>query len=80
MAHHPRRAAHEDGNPKFWLLFFLGLVIVLVLFRAFASAVEGTGGFHDRKTKRRRAVEGDGIGWKGRKDSRKSISAHSHAD
>lgn len=44
MVHHPRRA-YEDGSPKFWLLFFLGLVIVLILFRAFTAAVEGMGGF-----------------------------------
>ena len=43
MVHHPHRAPHEDDSPKFWLLFFLSLVIVLVLFRAFGAAVEGTG-------------------------------------
>lgn len=48
MVHHPRRAAYEEGSPKFWLLFFLGLVIVLVLFRAFTAAVEGMGGFRSR--------------------------------
>lgn len=46
MVHHPRR---EEGSPKFWLLFFLGLVIVLVLFRAFTAAVEGMGGFRSRR-------------------------------
>lgn len=45
MVHHPRR---EEASPKFWLLFFLGLVIVLVLFRAFTAAVEGMGGFRSR--------------------------------
>ena len=82
MAHHPRRPAHEDGSPKFWLLFFLGLVIVLVLFRAFVGAVEGTGGFADRKTnpRKRRRAEEDRIGLKGRKDSRKSVLVHNHAD
>ena len=63
MARHPQRAAHEDGNPKIWLLFFLGLVIVLVLFRAFTAAVEGMGGFRGGTVgprKRDRAVSGKG--------------------
>ena len=80
MAHHPPRAAHEDGSPKFWLLFFLGLAIVLVLFRAFGAAVEGTGrGFRGgRKTKRKRSDESGVVG--ARKDARKSELEHIHIE
>lgn len=51
MVHHPKRHPYEDGNLKFWLLFFVGLVIVLVLFRAFAGAVEGRGGFRSEQSR-----------------------------
>ena len=76
MARHPRRAAHEDGDPKFWLLFFLGLVIVLVLFRAFVAAVEGMGGFGTRKRRRERS-EDVGIG---RRDPKRRAVADCHLD
>ena len=49
MVHHPKRHAYEDGSPKFWLLFFVGLVIVLVMFRAFVGAVDGRGGFKNER-------------------------------
>ena len=82
MVNHPRRAPHEDGGPKFWLLFFLGLVIVLILFRAFGAAVEGTSGAAragGRKRKRTRSGElagADGA----RKGARKSEVVHCHTD
>lgn len=52
MVHHPKRHPYEDDNIKFWLLFFVGLVIVLILFRAFAGAVEGRGGFGSEQSRR----------------------------
>lgn len=76
MVQHPRRAAHEDSSPKFWLLFFLGLVIVLVMFRAFGAAVERFGGFHNEKTVRTRKRRKEGIG-AGRQRT-KETSVHTH--
>lgn len=84
MVRHPRRAAHENGSPKLWLLFFLGLVIVLVLFRAFAAAVEGMGGFRSGREagsrvsvrKRRRREEDE----PGRKGLRRIKVADGHSD
>ena len=76
MARHSRGSAHGDGDPKFWLLFFLGLVIVLVLFRAFVAAVEGVGGFRTRK---RRREKGEGVG-KGRRGPKERAVADCHLD
>ena len=79
MAHHPPRAVHEDGSPKFWLLFFLGLAIMLVLFRAFGAAVEGTGGGFRGGRKRKRRSDENGV-VEARKDARKSELEHIHIE
>ena len=86
MAHHPRRPAHEDVNPKFWLLFFLALVIVLVLFRAFLVAVEGMGGFRSgrvtggeiaaAKTKKRRREKNAMAGPRSKQTRAKDAESH----
>lgn len=80
MVHHPKRA-QEDGSPKFWLLFFLGLVIVLVLFRAFGAAVDrarGETAAADRKQRkqRKRTEETSNAA---RKDTSRRV-VHSHVE
>ena len=76
MARHSRR---EDGDPKFWLLFFLGLVIVLVLFRAFVGAVEGVGGFRRRKRRKLTREKGEGVGME-RRGPKERAEADCHLD
>ena len=39
MAGHSRHGEGEGLGPSFWILFIVGLVIVLSLFRGFAAAV-----------------------------------------
>ena len=81
MVHHPRRAPHEDGSPKFWLLFFLGLAIVLILFRAFGAAVEGASrGFDGGKKGRKRRRSDENEAGRARKDARRRDLDHRHVE